>query len=180
MQQPRFFRTSFNKKTLSFNTYRYISQVKKNNLLLISLILHGNWQKKRALLFTKIKTPVHHIQQSYSYEIFSKNVDHEFQNPAAIFYSFLHDFFNLYLTKDSTALLEDNTLNQCINYFFFWKLTAWRKTLIYWKMKCGKNGHLFFKLYETEVGSRHTQLRRKYDKWLLRIIESIEKIKVWK
>lgn len=64
---------------------------------------------------------MHHIQQSYSYEIFSKNVDHEFQNPAAIFYSFLHDFFNLYLTKDSTALLEDNTLNQCINYFFFLK-----------------------------------------------------------
>lgn len=99
-----------------------------------------------------------------------KNVDPEFQNTAVIVYSLLHDFFYLDLTTDSTALLEDNTLNQCISWFLvclFCNLKEWRKTLIHWKMKCGNICHLLFKLYETEVGSRSTHLRRIYDKWLL-------------
>lgn len=50
------------------------------------------------------------------------------------FFSLLHDFFFLDLTKDSTVLLEDNTLNHCINWFlflFFFKLSAWLKKLWY-------------------------------------------------
>lgn len=83
----------------------------------------------------------------------------------SFFYSLLHDFFYLDLTKDFTALLEDNTLNHCINWFLFFLFLNWQrdgKTLMYWKMW----QHLLFELYETEVGSRNTHLRRIYDKWL--------------
>lgn len=56
-----------------------------------------------------------------------------------------------------------------LSFFANWQRDG--NTLIYWKMKCGKNGHLLLKLYETEVGSRNTHLRKIYDKWLLARLE---------
>lgn len=90
------------------------------------------------------------------------NVDPEFQNPAAIFYSLL---------QDSTALLEDNTLNYCINCFVFFKLTAWRKNFDILENEMWLKWSFTFRTIQPEVGSRHTHLRRIYDKWLLARLE---------
>lgn len=156
MQQPRFFRTSFHKKKpISVNTYRYISQVKKpKDLLPISLILHGNWQKQRVFCLPKSKAPVHHIQQSYTNEASSK------------------ECWSWISKSCSHCLFTFASIGFFCVFFATWQSDG--KTLIHWKMKCGKNGHSLFKLYETEVGSRSTHLRRIYDKWLL------ERLEFWK
>lgn len=89
------------------------------------------------------------------------------------FIHFCMNYFYLNLRKDYTALLEDNTLNHCINWIlflvFFWKLAAWRKHFDVLENEMRQN--LLYELYETEVGSRNTHLRRIYDKWMLAKLE---------
>lgn len=88
-------------------------------------------EKTYFFVYQRLRPQVHHIQQSYNYEASSKGCCSWISKSCSHFLCNFACFFYLDLTKDSTALLDDNTLNYCINWFlfclFFLKLTAWRK-----------------------------------------------------
>lgn len=103
-----------------------------------------------------------------------KNVDAEFQNPAAIFYSLLHELFLFKSQKRLCCVTRRQyvkPLHQLDSFFlvFFWKLAAWRKHFDVLENEMRQN--LLYELYETEVGSRNTHLRRIYDQWMLAKLE---------
>lgn len=116
MQQPHFYRTSFHKKKTTLSTPIDIFHRLKKTKRFVTYFPHFTWkltEKKLAFFVYQKLKPQYTIFNRQSYH--RKNVDPEFQNPAALFCHFCMILFYLDLTKDSIALLEDNTLNHCIN-----------------------------------------------------------------